>query len=42
MFKFYVYASKNNLRRWRKGVRERDRGRERGERERLLFEALLC
>ena len=23
MFKFYVYASKNNLRRWRKGERER-------------------
>ena len=24
MFKFNVYASKNNLRRWRKGERERE------------------
>ena len=28
MFKFYVYASKNNLRRWRKGEGERERERE--------------
>ena len=39
MFIFYVYPSKNNLRRLRKGARERERerererGGERGERE---------
>jgi len=44
MFIFYVYSSKNNLRRLRKGARERERereserGRERGERgERLTM-----
>ena len=30
MFIFYVYSSKNNLRRLRKGARERERERERG------------